>query len=267
MVARQSPSPARVTHADARPGPRPAGPWHALARSPRRLLALVGGYGSGKTEVAVNLALELAAGGTRVQLADLDLVNPYFRCREALELLEAHGVRVVAPPGGQASADLPIVLPEVLGLLDPPAGTLSLLDVGGDDVGARALAALRPRIPDGRHELWLVVNGRRPYSATTEACQRMRDQIEAAARLAVTGLVLNTHLGDETTPDVVLEGWRLGLAVAERLGVPVRCVTVIETLAGAAALQPIDAPRLVLRRRMLPPWIPSRPPAPRRPPH
>ena len=99
-----------------------------------RLIIVVGNYGSGKTEVAVNLALRLASQGARVQLADLDLVNPYFRSREVRELLEAQGIRVVLPPPRLASSDLPIVVPEIRGMLRPPAGTRSIFDVGGDDV-------------------------------------------------------------------------------------------------------------------------------------
>lgn len=116
-----------------------------------RLIAIVGSYGSGKTEVAVNLSLLLSRRGLHVQIGDLDLVNPYFRCREASALMEAHGIRVVVPPGAQAWADLPIVLPEIRGMLHPPAGTLSILDVGGDDVGARSLASFRTSIADGEY--------------------------------------------------------------------------------------------------------------------
>ncbi|UCF67048.1 MAG: cobalamin biosynthesis protein CbiA, partial [Acidobacteriota bacterium] len=102
-------------------------------------MMIVGGFGSGKTEVAVNLAINLARRGRTVQVADLDLVNPYFRCREARALMEHHAIRVVVPPGAQAYADLPILLPEIKGMLHPPEDTLSLFDVGGDDVGATVL--------------------------------------------------------------------------------------------------------------------------------
>jgi hypothetical protein len=234
--------------------PRP-GNCPQVARKDPRVIAIAGNYGSGKTEVAVNLALQLAAAGTPVQIADLDLVNPYFRCREARDLMQAHGVRVVVPPGAQIWADLPIVLPEIRGMLRPPGATVSIFDVGGDDVGARALAALRTSITDGDYELWQVVNAKRPFTDTVAGCLAMRRAIEEASRWRVTGLLVNTHLIDDTTAETVLEGWRLACAVRDDTGLPVRAVAVMDHLADAPALSAIDAPILRLRRYMLPPWL------------
>lgn len=220
--------------------------------SAARVIALAGGYGSGKTELAVNLALLLARAGRRVQIADLDLVNPYFRCREERALMEAHGVRVVSPEGGQHWADLPIVLPEIAGMLDPPEGTVTLFDVGGDDVGARVLASLRPLLD--RYELWLVLNARRPFNASVDACRALRAAIEGASRLTATGVVSNAHLADETTPDVIVDGWRLARRAADAMDLPLRFVAVMEELAGAPELAALDAPLLRMHRHMLPPW-------------
>ncbi len=219
-----------------------------------RLIALVGAYGSGKTEVAVNLALHLRQHDLAVQIADLDIVNPYFRCREAHELMRAHGVRVVIPPGSQAYADLPIVVPEIAGMLRPPPGTVSVLDVGGDDVGARVLSSFRPLVRDGSYELWQVINGRRPFSDTVDACLAMQRAIHASSRLRVTGVVANTHLIDETTEDVVLDGVALARAVADAADVPLRMVAVMEELADCPGIAALADPVLRLRRRMLPPW-------------
>ena len=219
---------------------------------------LIGAYGSGKTEVAVNLAIAWAEAGLRIQLADLDLVNPYFRSRERQRLMEAHGIRVVVPPGKLAGADLPIVLPEIAGLLRPPVGTVSLLDIGGDDVGARVLSSFRPMLKEGAYQLWQVVNGSRPFTSTVAGCHRIRAELEAASRLRVTGLVGNTHLIDETTRDTVLGGWRLVEQVARESGLPVRALGVMRPLAADPAVQAIPAPLLALERRMLPPWLTAR---------
>jgi len=226
-----------------------------IVKPDERLLMVVGGYGSGKTEVSVNLALRLAAAGARVQIADLDLVNPYFRCREARRLMEHHGIRVVVPPGAQAWADLPILLPEVQGMIDPPEGTISIFDVGGDDVGATALASLRPRILDGHYQLWQVVNSKRPFTGTVDGCIAMQQMIERASRLSVTGLLANSHLVDETTPADVLEGWTLSREISVRTGLPVRALSVMGELAESPEIAPLKIPKLRLERYMLPPWL------------
>lgn len=125
-----------------------------------RLIMIVGNYGSGKTEVAVNVALFLARCGYKVQIADLDIVNLYFRCREARELMESSGIRVVVPPGTQASADLPIVLPEIKGMLRPKGDQISIFDVGGDPVGARILSSYNEILREEPYALWQVINSR-----------------------------------------------------------------------------------------------------------
>ena len=224
-----------------------------------RVIALVGAYGSGKTEVSVNLALHLRQHGLTVQIADLDLVNPYFRCREACALMDAAGIRVVIPPGAQAFADLPIIVPQIAGMLSPPEGTVSVLDVGGDDVGARALASFRPLLHDGAYELWQVVNARRPFSDSVAACLEMQDAIRLSSRLQVTGIVANTHLIDQTTEAVVLDGVALARAVAQAAAVPLRLVAVMDELADAPGIRDLPEPVLRLHRRMLPPWLDRRP--------
>lgn len=220
-----------------------------------RLVMVVGNYGSGKTEVSVNLAIRAAASGRRVSIADLDLVNPYFRCREARRLMETHGVRVVVPPGAQAWADLPIVLPEVLGMLSPPAGTLSLFDVGGDDVGARVLGSLRDGAIRAGCELWQVINPQRPFTRDADGCMAMRDAIERSSRLSVTGLVVNAHLMEETTADTVLSGLDVAREVARRGRIPIRFVAVMEALADEPPIRAIGEPVFPMKRHMLPPWL------------
>jgi hypothetical protein len=236
-----------------------AGDTDDLVQPGDRVIAIVGNYGSGKTEVSVNLSLQLARRGARVAIADLDIVNPYFRCREARDVMHAHGIRVVAPEGAQAWADLPIVLPEIRGLLRPPPGAISIFDVGGDDVGARALASLRTCVSDGEYQLWQVVNAKRPFTGTVAGCLAMRRSIEQASRFKVTGWLVNSHLIDQTTPETVLEGWRLGQDLAAATGLPVRLVAVMDHLADAPALASIGAPMLRMHRLMTPLWSVPRP--------
>jgi len=215
---------------------------------------VVGDYGSGKTEVAVHLARRWARQGLQVSLADLDLVNPYFRSREARGVLEAAGVRVVAPAPRLEWSDLPILMPEVMGLLHPAPGACSLFDVGGDDVGSRVLASLRCALGAARYELWFVVNASRPFTSTVGGCLRAIEAIESASRLKTTGLVANTHLMEHTDARVVYDGYALAREVARACDIPLRCAMVPPAFLDDPVLDPIEVPRLPLRRTMLPPW-------------
>ncbi len=219
---------------------------------------VVGNYGSGKTEVAVNLALQLAKSGKSVSIADLDIVNPYFRCREARQQMEDHGIRVVVPPAAYTWADLPIIVPEIKGMLQPGPDQISLFDVGGDDAGAKLLSSLFEALGDSPYELWQVINSRRPFTDTPAGCLQMRNQIEQASRLKVTGLAVNTHLMDETTPAVILEGVEVARQVSNEGGIPIRFVAAMEELAEAPELGQLDLTILQLGRYMLQPWIQKR---------
>jgi hypothetical protein len=222
---------------------------------PRRLAIIVGNYGSGKTEVSVNLAVGLAAAGRRVQIADLDIVNPYFRSREARATMEACGIRVVIPPGAQAFADLPIVVPQIKAMLEPQGDDFSIFDVGGDDVGAKMLSSFHEALGANAYSLLQVINARRPFTGTVEGCLEMQRKIEGSSRLKVTGYIVNTHLIDQTTEEVVAEGIELALAVSARSGVPVEVVAAMGDLAGSARVLAFGIPVLRLERIMLPPWL------------
>ena len=193
-----------------------------------RIVILVGNYGSGKTEVSVSLAIHLARNH-KVAIADLDIVNPYFRCREAREEMEKEGIRVINPSGEYQAADLPIILPEIRGAVQEGEEFL-ILDVGGDDVGARVLSSLADIFAGRAYTMLQVVNARRPFTQTVEGCLKIKGEIEAASRLSVTGPVSNTHLMDETDAAVILEGIALARTVGEKTGLPVAFVTADETL-------------------------------------
>ncbi len=218
------------------------------------VVVITGNYGSGKTEVAVNWALALARGGETVTIVDLDIVNPYFRCREAEDLMGAEGIRVVSPKGEMHHAELPIILPEVQGVIAQPSG-ITILDVGGDDVGARVLASLKNAFIPGGYEMLQVVNERRPFTDTVEGCLRIQAEIEAASSLTVTGLISNAHLMDETTMEVVRSGADFAARVGQVKGQLLFFATAEErVLVEAESLADLASPVLVLDRLMLPPW-------------
>ena len=218
----------------------------------QRVVLIVGNYGSGKTEVAVNLAIRLREQQS-VSIADLDIVNPYFRCREARGEMESLGIRVINPEGEYQAADLPIILPEIRGVVQDGAGTL-ILDVGGDDAGARVLGSLADVFTDTPYAMLQVLNAKRPFTETAAGCLKIRSEIEAASRLRITGLVSNTHLLEDTDPATVLEGLRLAREVGKAAKLPVAFVTVNESLRGEFDAEKADCPILWIRRRMLPPW-------------
>ena len=193
-----------------------------LACFPHRLTIVTGHYGTGKTEFSVNLALALAKEGRPVALADLDIVNPYFRSRERRSLLEEAGVRLVATSQALADADVPALPAELHAVLEDRS-VRGVLDVGGDPTGARVLARYRPRILGEDYQLLYVVNGNRPEVRTAESSARYLREIEAVAGLVCTGLVNNTHLCGETPPEEVRQGAALAEEVSRLTGVPVVC--------------------------------------------
>jgi hypothetical protein len=217
------------------------------------VVIFIGNYGSGKTEVSVNVALALRASGATVQIADLDLVNPYFRSREVRDILEADGIDVVVPDERLLNADLPILVPKVQGIIQKPQG-YAILDVGGDDVGATVLGSLNTALKDSRHDMLQVVNAKRPFTDTVAGCTKITSEIERAARLKVTGVVGNTHLMDDTDLDTVIEGYRFSRQVAEALGVPLKFISCPVALVDRLDRNVIGCPVLPLKRQLLPPW-------------
>jgi hypothetical protein len=226
----------------------------ALASIDRRVIIFTGNYGSGKTEVSVNFTLALAAETSPLSIVDLDIVNPYFRCREAVQPLEAAGVEVIVPRGETFASELPIILPEVKGAILRDTGRV-VLDVGGDNVGARVLAGFAAALDPERAELLMVLNARRPFTDTVEGSVQMIREIEQASRLKVGGLVCNTHLMEETTADMVREGVDLAVEVGEAVSAPLRFIAVMEEVADRLEEDGLPAPVLRMQRRLLPPWL------------
>ncbi len=231
-----------------------------------RSTALIGPYGSGKSELALALARLMARrigrrGGrhSKVALGDVDVLKPYFRAREAGESLRAEGVQLLAPAGDLAGADLPILTPELRGAMGDDE-TLLILDVGGDPAGARALGAMRDAMAAGQIDLWLVLNKNRPFMQRVQDVAAQAGKIQRASGLDLTGIVSNTHLMEETALDDVIEGLDFARRVGLALGVPVRLVGLNREMAElmaregrAGALQGL--PAIVLERALKPAFL------------
>jgi hypothetical protein len=221
------------------------------------VVVIVGNYGSGKSEVAVNLAMHHRLAGMTVRIADLDLVNPYFRSREAARQLTELGIDVVLPPQPYRQSELPVLSPAVAGLVRQP-GELAILDVGGDNVGAMVLAALGDAFAGRSRQVLQVVNPLRPAAATLAGCLNIRREIEASGGLAVTGLAGNANLIDETTPLEIANGYAFMQKLSADSGLPLTFITISEDLLPQVDLRAFDCPILKIRRQLLPPWKTAR---------
>ena len=217
------------------------------------IVIIVGNYGSGKTEVAINLAVYQKRAGIDVRIADLDLVNPYFRTREAKDSLSKLGIKVVLPPDEYLQADLPVLSPVVSGMIREP-GELSLLDVGGNDVGATVLASLEDVFKDKPVTMLQVVNPLRPFTNTVEGCLKIRSEIENAARLSINGIIGNANLIDETGPEDIYNGYDFFQTLSSESQLPVTFITVARDLLPAIDLNRFACPVLTIDRQLVPPW-------------
>lgn len=188
-----------------------------------KIYITVGHYGSGKTEFSVNYALELKKTHDKVILVDLDIVNPYFRSNDARELLEENGVSVIAPDYAGTNVDIPVLPAEVMRIFNEPDAAI-VVDVGGDDDGAIALGRYKQFFDSADYEMSLVVNTRRPLSSTVDEIIEMKQNIEASSRLNVTNIIADTNIADETTKEIIEEGYTIIKQSAEKLNLPVKYV-------------------------------------------
>ena len=171
----------------------------------KRLTLFAGHYGSGKTNIAVNYALQLANEGKKVCIADLDIVNPYFRTADSAEQLEKAGVELILPQFANSNVDLP-ALPAAAYRLVEDRSHYGVMDIGGDDRGAYALGRFTPDIlAEGDYRMAFVANCCRPLTRTPEDALEIMREIEAACGLRFTCIVNNSNLGELTDPQVLTD--------------------------------------------------------------
>jgi hypothetical protein len=217
------------------------------------IVVIVGNYGSGKTEVSINLAVNQKRAGVDVKIADLDLVNPYFRTREARKTLLKLGIEVVVPAEKYLQADLPILSPVVAGLIRHPSD-LTLIDAGGNDVGATVLAALADSFRNKRVHMLQVVNPFRPFTDTIESCLKMRDEIERASKMAINGIIGNANLIDETSVDDIYNGYDFVKTLSGETQLPLKFITASVELLPDIDMGRFSCPVLPIERQLVPPW-------------
>ncbi len=201
----------------------------------KRLTLMAGHYGSGKTNIAVNLAMMLKKSGEDVVIADLDIVNPYYRTKDSEEELRAAGIPLISSEYANSNVDVPALPQELYSIVDVRSRH-AIVDIGGDDRGALALGRYTPFIlEENDYDMLLVINKYRPLTPDTASTLEVMREIEAAGGIPFTGIVNNSNLGRETTPEDVIASDAYAKDIAAATGLPIRMTTVKAEIAGAVA--------------------------------
>ncbi len=196
----------------------------------KRIILLSGHYGSGKTNIAVNLAFMLKQQRERVTIADVDIVNPYFRTSDSRQELEDNGIRLICSEFAGSNVDLPALPAEIYAVTDDP-GQTAIIDVGGDDRGALALGRIRDAIlKENDYEMLFVINRFRPLTKNAELTAEIMQEIEYAAGIRFTAIVNNSNLGAETTAQDVLDSMNYANEVCALTGLPLKMTAVHQSL-------------------------------------
>lgn len=189
-----------------------------------QFIIVCGHYGSGKTNLSLNLAVNLQKAGRKVTLVDLDLVNPYFRSSDFQEIVDSNQIELIAPIFAHSNLDLP-ALPADLHRIFNMGDRTVIIDVGGDDAGATALGSISRNIQQVDYQMLYVVNRYRALTQTPEEASQLLREIEKASRLKATGVVNNSHLQGETTGNDILEAIPFAQNTAQLLGLPLAFTT------------------------------------------
>ena len=196
----------------------------------KRLTILCGHYGSGKTNVAVNIAAELKKSREIVTVADLDIVNPYFRTKDSEKYFAEQGIRLICSAYANSNVDIPALPQEMYALTDDRSMT-AVLDIGGDDRGALVLGRLAPKIlAENDYEMLMVINCYRPLTRDAASTLEVMAEIEYAGGIRFTGLVNNSNLGAVTTAEDILASRDYAEEVARLSGLPIVMTSVRQDL-------------------------------------
>ena len=218
----------------------------------KRVTIFTGNFGSGKTELSINYALKLNENYSNTVLADLDVVNPYFRSREKSEFLEEKGIEVVYPKNLK-HADLPIVSADVYKLIQNKE-VYGVLDVGGNDDGAISLASVSKNLDDDQYEMNFVINTRRPSTNNLEGIIDMKERIESKSKLVFDNIVANTNLGRETTMEDIKEGYSLIKKASQQLNLPIKFIAIYEDLLPLSSNNNFEEEIFPIELYMKTPW-------------
>ena len=200
----------------------------------KRMFVFAGHYGSGKTETAVNFALALAAQGDKTAIVDFDIVNPYFRTTDAKNTLEQHGIRVVSSRYANSNIDIP-ALPAEINALFEDKQMRSVFDVGGDDIGAKAVSRYRDDFLVNSSVMFFVMNIRRPMTTTVDKAEHIFYEVQDSARMRFDAIINNTNLLQQTDCEDLETGLDTVLRFAERVKLPLAFSTLMDTTSQAVS--------------------------------
>lgn len=196
----------------------------------KRVNLFAGHYGSGKTNVAINYAMRLKNKGLQVVIADLDIVNPYFRTKDSVEELKRAGIDFISSEYAGTNVDFPALPGDLYSLVDR-TDRYAVLDVGGDDRGALALGRYKDKIiEENNYDMFFVANMYRPLTKTPELAVEIKEEIEKACGLKFTGIINNSNLGNLTTADDVTASFEYIDKLSLLTGLPVAYLTVTDNI-------------------------------------
>lgn len=188
----------------------------------KRITVFAGHYGSGKTNIAINYALYAASCGFKTAIADLDIVNPYFRTKDAAKVLSENGIRLIASPYADTNVDTPALPAEAYSVIHD-GSVHAIIDVGGDDRGALALGRYSPDIvKQGGYDMLFVINKYRYLTKHPKEAIEIMNEIQASTELRFTGIVNNSNLGGETTAADVLDSVEYAKEVSRLSGLEIK---------------------------------------------
>ena len=196
----------------------------------KRISIFAGHYGSGKTNVAVNFAIQMKKDGLNVKIADLDIVNPYFRTKDSAEELAQAGVELISPAFANTNVDLPALPQEIYGLVQNK-NFYAVFDVGGDDRGAYALGRYTPYIlEEDNYDMYFVVNFYRPLTTNAQEAYEIMQEIQAVSKIPFTAIINNSNLANETTAEDILNTQQEAEKLSRMANIPIVMTTVREDI-------------------------------------
>lgn len=215
-----------------------------------KLQIIIGAYGSGKSEISVNIARTMKENSPedKILLADMDIVNPFYRSSDASSYLQNIGVRTIVPSYANSNVDAPVLTGEMYVIFDDPSYR-GVFDIGGEDMGATVLGSLKSRLKDFDKKIYMVVNTLRPFTSDVAGIVSMTHDLQEAAGFSIDGYINNTNLLEQTTSDMILEGEKLILEASKISNIPLVCNSIMEGVMDDEAFSRLQVQDILLLQR------------------